>query len=75
MKKIRICVALKNGTVMRGQSVKKDCQPLLEQHLFNLWSAIVEDKQSVPEGSTKIVRFKEFLFNLRDFAGAWVEEV
>lgn len=75
MKKIRICVALKNGTVMHGQSVKKNCLPLFEEDIFRLWKAIVEDKQNVPEGSTKIVRFKEFLFNLRDFAGAWVEEV
>ena len=75
MKKIRICVALKNGTVMRGQSVKKNCLPLFEEHIFKLWETLVTDKQSVPEVPTKIVRFKEFMFALKDFAGAWVEEV
>jgi len=75
MKKIRICVALTNGTVMRGQSVKKNCLPLLKEYVFKLWETLVTDKQSVPEGSTKIVRFNEFIFATKDFAGVWVEEV
>ncbi len=75
MKKIRICVALKNGTVMRGQSVKKNCLPLFKEYISKLWETLVTDKQSVPEGSVKIVKFKEFIFATKDFAGVWIEEV
>lgn len=75
MKKIRICVALKNGTVMHGQSVKKNCLPLFEGHISKLWETLTTDKQVIPEGSVKIIRFKEFMFTTKDFAGVWIEEV
>lgn len=75
MKKIRICIALKNGVVMKGVAFRKDTLPVIEAHVAQLHEGIVKEKKTLTENENKVIRFKEFCFLLDQFSGAWVEEI
>ena len=76
-KKIRICVALKSGAILRGKSVKEHCRPMLENTVEDIYKAMAKIEKSLINGDRPMIHLNTVhcCFWFEEFAGVWVEEV